>query len=63
MISGTFYTKGEVARTLGKDLTTIYRWLRSGKIRGRRVGNLVLIQEEEVRRLGVLESEDAGVCR
>ena len=51
MISGTFYTKTEVAQILGKDSKTIWRWLRGGKIQGQRVGNLVLIKEEEVKRL------------
>ena len=51
MISGTFFTKGEVAKILGKGEVTIFRWLQKGKIRGQRVGNMVLISEDEVKRL------------
>ena len=51
MISGTFYTLGEVAQLLAKNRLTIRRWIRSGKLDGQRLGSVVLIRKEEVDRL------------
>lgn len=51
MISGTFYTLGETAKVLGKNRRTIWLWLQNGKIKGQRIGNLVLIPEEQVKKL------------
>lgn len=51
MISGTFYSLGEAADILSKNRLTIRRWLGKGKIKGQRVGNMVLIEEAEVKRL------------
>ncbi len=51
MISGTFYAIGEVAVLLGVHRNTVARWLREGRLEGKRVGNLVLISEGQARRL------------
>lgn len=53
MIQGTYYTITEVAALLKKDRHTIARWLKKGKIQGvQRVGNMALIPEEEVKKVG-----------
>jgi excisionase family DNA binding protein len=51
MISGTFVSLGEAAIILGRNRNTIARWIRTGKIKGERIGNLVLIRQEELERL------------
>ena len=51
MISGTFYTQGEVAEMFGKDRHTIARWIETGRLAAVRLGNVVLIRHEEIDRL------------
>ena len=47
MISGTFYTIGEVADKLQKNRLTIRRWIQAGKLPIIRVGHVALIREED----------------
>ena len=63
MIRGAFYTKGEAASALGKNVSTIYRWLQNGKIHGQRAGNMMLISEDEVRRLQATLDSREPECR
>ena len=51
MISGTFYTIGEVAGQLQKNRLTIRNWIRAGKLSATRVGNAALIREEDISHL------------
>lgn len=51
MISGTYYLKAEVAQILGKTEKTIYNWMKGGKVKYRKVGPLVFIEQEELKRL------------
>lgn len=51
MITGTFYTLGEVAELLGKHRMTITRWHKKGDLQVTKIGNLVLISDEEVQRI------------
>ena len=48
MITEKFATKSEAARLLGVNATTIWRWIRSGKLAAEKVGNVVLISREEL---------------
>ncbi len=48
----------EVAKRLGKDEETIRRWLRSGKLRGRKIGRLHFVTEAEVERMLRLRKEE-----
>lgn len=48
MISGTFYTVGEAAKLLNKDRKTLWRWMQQGRIRGTKLGNIMLIAKEDV---------------
>ena len=50
----------EAAKLLGKSEETARRWLRSGKLRGRKVGILHYVSEAEVKRVLRLE-ERAGI--
>jgi len=48
----------EVAQLLGKDEETIRRWLRSGKLRGRKIGPLHFVTEAEVERMRGAKEEN-----
>ncbi len=45
------YCVREVAKRVGKDEETVRRWLRSGKLRGRKIGRLHFVNEAEVKRV------------
>ncbi len=63
MISGTFYTQGEVADILKRNRHTIGRWIDRGKLPAIRLGNLLLIRKEDVERIcrcTALRSASAG---
>ncbi len=49
----------EAAKVLGKSEETVRRWLRSGKLHGRKIGILHYVSEAEVKRVR-LEEERAG---
>ena len=51
VISGTYYTAGGAAATLGKHRNTITRWVKEGKLPAIRLGSAVLIPEEAIRGL------------
>lgn len=51
MISGTFYTIGEVAEKLQKNRLTIRNWIQAGKLPITRVGHVALIKEEDFNNL------------
>jgi excisionase family DNA binding protein len=44
-------TVPEVAAKVGRDPETIRRWIRSGRLRARKVGTQHVIEEEDVKRL------------
>lgn len=43
-----FYNKREAAERLGVGITSIYNWLREGKLKGRKIGSRVLFTEEDL---------------
>ncbi len=45
------YCVREVAKRVGKDEETVRRWLRSGKLRGRKIGRDYFVTEAEVERV------------
>jgi excisionase family DNA binding protein len=47
----TYYTPQEVAEKLKVNIHTIYRWIRSGKIKAVKVVDLWRISESELKRL------------
>lgn len=49
-------TVPQVARRVGRDPETVRRWIRSGKLRARKVGTQHVVEEED---LGLV-LEDAG---
>ena len=57
MISGTFYTIGEVGMLLGRHRNTIARWIKKGWLPATRLGNTSLIRKEDVDRLRPQTSE------
>lgn len=46
-----FYSVEEVAETLGVSTKTVYRHLRSGRIRARKLGSLWLVPKREIESL------------
>jgi len=46
-----YYTIREVAQLLRLDKTTIYKWIKSGKIKAIKINNRWLIPAEEVERI------------
>jgi excisionase family DNA binding protein len=42
-------TVPQAARRVGKDAETVRRWIRSGKLRARRVGTQHVIEEDDLR--------------
>ena len=46
-----YFTVAELASLIHKGLSTCYRWLEHGIIRGVRVGNRWLISETEIQRI------------
>ena len=51
MITGTFYTLGEVASKLQKHRNTVARWIKEGKLPATQLGNVVLIRQEDVQQV------------
>ncbi len=47
-IADFFYTEGQVARILGVNRITIWRWIEGGKFNVQRIGREVLIPKWEV---------------
>lgn len=48
-VADYFYTKGQVARELGVNQLTIWRWIKEGKLNAQRLGKqVVLIPKWEV---------------
>ena len=47
-IADFFYTETEVARVLGVNRITIWRWIRHGRFDVQRVGGVVFIPKREV---------------
>jgi excisionase family DNA binding protein len=52
-------TVPEAARRAGKDPETIRRWIRSGRLRARRIGTQHVIEEDDL--LPLLEDQEVGV--
>jgi len=50
-VSERYYTVREVAQMLRFDKMTIYRWIKSGKIKAVKINNRWLIPAEEVERI------------
>lgn len=59
MISGTFYTLGEVAVALKKNRLTVRRWIQSGKLSVTRLGCVALITKEDLDRLLSEQARDS----
>jgi excisionase family DNA binding protein len=53
----------EVAERLGKNEETIRRWLRSGKLRGRKIGTLHFVKEAEVERVLRLRAHPVALVK
>jgi excisionase family DNA binding protein len=45
-------TVPQAARRVGKDAETVRRWIRSGKLRARKVGTQHIIEEDDLRAIG-----------
>lgn len=45
-----YYTPEEVANKLKIDITTVYRWVKEGRLKAIRVGRLLRIPESELQR-------------
>ena len=50
-INDLFYTQNEAANRLNVDRTTVWRWIRAGKLEAQKVGGAVLIEKEVVEAL------------
>jgi len=50
-MSGKYYTIRELAQLLRLDKSTIYRWIKSGKIRAIKINNRWLIPAEELEKI------------
>lgn len=48
-------TVPEVARRVGRDPETVRRWIRSGRLRARKVGTQHVVEEDDLRALDVAE--------
>ena len=48
MITGSFYTIGEAATRLKKHRNTVSRWIKQGQLPAFQLGNVVLIEKEDV---------------
>ena len=48
MITGSFYTIGETATRLKKHRNTVSRWIKQGQLPAFQLGNMVLIEKEDV---------------
>lgn len=46
-------TVPQAARRVGKDAETVRRWIRSGKLRARRVGTQHFIDEDDLRAIAL----------
>jgi len=51
MISDKYYTVKELCQLLKRDKSTIYKWIREGKLKAIKVGGKYLIPEEEVKKI------------
>ncbi len=51
MLVDEYATKAEAARLLGVDRLTIYRWIKSGKLKAERIGREVLIRRSDLSRM------------
>jgi excisionase family DNA binding protein len=49
---GEFYTAAEAATQLRVNVQTIYRWVKTGRLESKRIGDKVLIPADAIRRLG-----------
>ena len=49
VVSNYMLTVPQAARRVGKDAETVRRWIRSGKLRARRVGTQHIIEEADLR--------------
>jgi excisionase family DNA binding protein len=47
----TYYTPQEIAEKLKVNIHTVYRWIRSGKLKATKVVDLWRISESELKRL------------
>ncbi len=47
---GAFYTVKDIADLTGKNLRTVREWIRSGKLRGKRVGRQWIVSGKDLRR-------------
>lgn len=48
-------TVPEVARRVGRDPETVRRWIRSGRLRARKVGTQHVVEEDDLQALAVPE--------
>jgi excisionase family DNA binding protein len=51
MLADVYATKAEAARLLGVNRLTIYRWVKSGKLKAERIGREVLIRRSDLSRI------------
>lgn len=49
--AGNYYTAEELSARSGKGRTTIYRWLKAGKIKPTYIGDLLRFYEKDVKHL------------
>jgi excisionase family DNA binding protein len=52
-------TVPQAARRAGKDPETIRRWIRSGRLRARKIGTQHVIEEDDL--MSLLEDQELGV--
>ena len=50
-VLGKYYMLGEAAKITGRGRTTLWRWIRDGKLQSYRIGREVLIEKAEVEKL------------
>jgi excisionase family DNA binding protein len=54
-------TVPQAARRVGKDAETVRRWIRSGKLRARRVGTQHIIDEDDLRAILLKKGAQLGL--
>ncbi len=46
-----YFTPDEIARKLKIDISTVYRWIREGRLKGVKIGHFWRVSETELNRL------------
>ncbi|OGL74605.1 hypothetical protein A3C96_02135 [Candidatus Uhrbacteria bacterium RIFCSPHIGHO2_02_FULL_60_10] len=47
----SFYSTSELAKKIGVTRTTVFRWIKEGKLKAERVGRNYIIPEDELERI------------